>query len=431
MYQTTLTLLLTLFISLSLSGQQLSKKEKKIADYIDAHTEEAIQFLEEIVNINSGTMNHEGVRKVGKAFEPEFAELGFEVNWIDLPPEVNRAGHLFAEKKGKKGKKVLLIGHLDTVFEEDSKFQKYEEKENQRADGPGAADMKGGDVVILYALKALKEAGVLDDAQIVVALTGDEEKPGTPISVTRKALIEAGKNADIALGFETGRKGMAVVARRSSTEWKLEVSGTRAHSSGIFSENVGSGAIFETARILNAFHEKVKGEKYLTFNPGVILGGTEVTYDDANSIGTAFGKTNVVSQKVIVEGGIRTISEEQLKNAQEKMREIVENDHLPKTDAKIEFFEGYPPMSPNPANYELLEKYSQISQKLGYEKIEAYDPGARGAADISFVGFIPALGGLGIYGSGAHTPNEDVDLASFSIATKRAALFIYELIQGK
>ncbi|MCB0851227.1 MAG: M20 family peptidase, partial [Bacteroidetes bacterium] len=125
MYQTTLTLLLTLFISLSLSGQQLSKKEKKIADYIDAHTEEAIQFLEEIVNINSGTMNHEGVRKVGKAFEPEFAELGFEVNWIDLPPEVNRAGHLFAEKKGKKGKKVLLIGHLDTVFEEDSKFQKY------------------------------------------------------------------------------------------------------------------------------------------------------------------------------------------------------------------------------------------------------------------------------------------------------------------
>ena len=410
-----------------LDAQKLSKTEKKITDYIDAHTNEAITFLEEIVNINSGTMNHAGVREVGSAFAPKFHELGFEVSWVELPDSVNRAGHFFAEKKGSKGKKILLIGHLDTVFEEDSEFQKFTRKENNRADGPGAADMKGGDVVILYAIKALQEAGALDDRQIIVALTGDEEKPGRPISVTRESLIHAGNAADIALGFETGRKGFAVVARRSSTTWKLQVSGVRAHSSGVFSERVGSGAIFETARILNSFHEDVKGEEYLTFNPGVILGGTTVDYDAPNSTGTAFGKSNVVSQTVLVEGGIRTISIDQLKNAQTKMKEIVSNGNLPQTSATIEFSEGYPPMSPNKANYDLLEQYSGVSEALGYEKIEPYDPGARGAADISFVGFKPALGGLGLYGSGAHTPKEDVDLNSFAIATKRAALLIYRL----
>lgn len=407
-------------------AQKLSKKEKKIVAYIDDHVAEAIDFLEEIVNINSGTMNHEGVREVGKAFEPKFKEIGFEVEWLEVPKEVNRAGHFMAERKGKKGKRLLLIGHLDTVFEEDSEFQKFERKGNMAA-GPGAADMKGGDIVILYALKSLYEIGALDDTQIIVALTGDEEKPGRPISATRESLINAGKRSDVALGFETGRKGMAVVARRSSSNWKLTTSGKRAHSSGVFSERVGSGAIFEAARILNAFHEEVKGEEYLTFNPGTILGGTEVTYDAPNSKGEAFGKTNVVAQTVMVDGGIRTISMEQLENAKTKMTHIVENNHLPNTSASITFSDGYPPMSPNSANYELLEKYDQISQDLGFEAIEAYDPGARGAADISFVGFIPALGGLGCYGRGAHSLEEEVDLEAFHISIKRAALMIYRL----
>lgn len=424
-----LSLLLIILTFSQLSAQKLSKTEQKIATYIDSQTEEAIDFLEKIVNINSGTMNHQGVREVGHVFEPELASLGFDVQWIDLPDSVNRAGHLFAElkgKKGKKGKKVLLIGHLDTVFEEDSEFQSFVKK-GKRADGPGAADMKGGDVVILYALKALHEVGALKNTQIIVALTGDEEKPGIPISISRESLIAAGQQSDVALGFETGRKGYAVVARRSSSEWKLEVEGIRAHSSGVFSERVGSGAIFEMARILNAFHEEVKGEQYLTFNPGIVLGGTDVQYDEPNSKGSAFGKTNVVAQKAIVEGGIRTISEVQLAKAQTKMREIVYNNNLPRTSASIEFAEGYPPMSPKDENYELLKQYNEISRALGYESIEPYDPGARGAADISFVSFIPALGGLGIYGSGAHSLEEDVDLESFAVATKRAALMIYRL----
>lgn len=424
------TFLFILSFPLFSHSQDLNRKEKKIVSYIDAHVDEALTFLEELVNINSGTMNHEGVREVGRRLEPKFEEIGFEVTWIDLPDSLNRAGHFVAERTGKKGKRLLLIGHLDTVFEEDSEFQTFERK-GKMAAGPGAADMKGGDIVILYALKALHEIGALDDTQIIVVMTGDEEKAGRPISVAREALIEAGKRSDIALGFETGRKGMAVVARRSSSNWKLTTTGVRAHSSGIFRENVGSGAIFEAARILTAFHDELTGEQYLTFNPGAILGGTELTYDAPQSKGTAFGKTNVVAQTVMVDGGIRTISAEQLQSAQERMTKIVDNGNLPKTSATIHFSEGYPSMSPNPANYDLLSKYDQVSKDLGFEAIEAFDPGARGAADISFVGFIPALGGLGCYGTGAHSLREEIDLAAFHVSVKRAAVMIYRLSQEK
>lgn len=410
-----------------LFAQEMDKTEKKMVKYIDEHVDEALDFLEKAVNINSGTMNHEGVREVARLFEPELEALGMEVKWIEMPEEVNRAGHLFAEHKGSKGKRLLLIGHFDTVFEKDSPFQKWEETEGGKAKGPGSQDMKGGDVVMLYALKALHAAGAMKDVQIIAAYTGDEEKPGAPQSLSRKDLIAAGKRSDIALGFEGGKEGRAVVARRSSSGWKLTIKGTRWHSSQIFSDKVGSGAIFEMARILNGFHEKVKGEEYLTFNPGVVLGGTGVDFDEVNSKGSAFGKTNVVAQRVVVDGGIRTISQEQLDRTQAKMKEIVENGNHPGTSAKIIFTEGYPSMYPREENYELLKVYDKISQDLGFEKIEPYDPGARGAADISFVSFIPGLGGLGSYGSGGHTFNEYVELETFHIAVKRAAILLYRL----
>lgn len=424
---TLLILICLLWLPFSiLSAQPLTPEEQKIITYVEGHTEEAVDLLERVVNINSGTMNHAGVKAVGDIFAQKLSDIGLETEWINLPDSVNRAGHLFAKRTGTQGKRLLLIGHLDTVFEEDSPFQNFT-KQGSRAKGPGAADMKGGDVVILYALKALHAIGALDGTTITVALTGDEEKPGLPLEVSRGHLIEAGQQSDIALGFEGGSKGFAVIARRSSSEWKLTVAGKQAHSSRIFSKEVGSGAIFEAARILNAFHEKVKGEKYLTFNPGIILGGTGVQYEEEQTRGNAYGKTNVVAKKVVVEGGLRTISEAQAQSAMEKMRAVVENGNLPGTRAKITFTEGYPAMSPREENYTLLEQFGQVSQDLGYEAIAAYDPGARGAADISFVPFIAGMDGLGVYGSGAHAPGEEVDLASMPVAIKRAAILIYRL----
>jgi glutamate carboxypeptidase len=413
-------------------GQELTEVERRIVEHIDSHAEEAIAMLEQTVSLNSGTMNHSGVQAVGRVLEPHFEELGFAVRWIDMPPEVNRAGHLFAERRGERGRKVLLIGHLDTVFEEDSPFQRFE-RDGNTARGPGVEDMKGGNLVILYALKALHAAGALEGTSITVALTGDEESPGHPIEISRRHLIEAGIVADVALGFEggVGSTHTATVARRGSSGWTLRVTGKRGHSSQIFGEDYGSGAIFEVARILNAFHEDVRGEEYLTFNPGVILGGTEVEYDAALNRGGAFGKTNVIAQTVVVDGGLRFISEEQKERARARMREIVA-DHLPGTSGEIEFHDSYPAMPPTAGNKDLFKLFDRVSRDLRLGAIDVVDPGARGAADISFVApHVDGLAGLGPLGDGGHTVEESVELGSLRTATLRAALLIHRLTRGE
>lgn len=415
----------------SAASQTLSRQEAELASWVDAHAADATALLSRLVNVNSGTMNHAGVRQVGSILRRELDDLGFDTEWIALPAETSRAGHLFARRSGAKGRKVLLIGHLDTVFEKDDTFQTYRPLEGGWAAGPGTDDMKGGDVVIVYALRALAEAGLLDDTQIVVALTGDEESPGDPLDVTRKDLVDSGRWADVALGFESGvrddRAEWATIARRSSTEWRLEVRGRQAHSSGIFDAETGAGAVFEAARILNGFYEEVRGEEYLTFNAGTILGGTDVAYDFEETRGSAFGKTNVVPKRVVVQGGMRTISQEQTERARAAMRAVVER-HLPRTSAEITFSNGYPAMAPTEGNRRLQEALSDINVALGRSPMPALDPLRRGAADISFVApYADGLSGLGPYGEGGHTPDERVDLASLPLAIKRAAVLIYRL----
>jgi glutamate carboxypeptidase len=292
--------------------------------------------------------------------------------------------------------------------------------------------MKGGNVIMLYALKALADNGLLKDAQIIAAFTGDEEATGKPLTISRKHLIDAGKRSDIALGFETSTGfNYATVARRGSSDWKVEVMGRRAHSSGIFSDRTGAGAIFEISRILNEFYNKVRGEEYLTFNPGIILGGTQMNYDQQLSKGDVFGKSNVVAQTAVVYGGLRFISEEQKENARDKMREIV-NDNLPQTSAKVTFIDSYPAMQPTEGNDNLLNVLNQVSLDLNQGEVEAYDPGRRGAADVSFVAeYVNCLDGLGTMGNGAHTPEETVNLNTIEALTKRTAILIYRLINEK
>ena len=346
-----------------------------------------------------------------------------------MPEEMNRAGHFFAETSGNKGQKLLLIGHLDTVFESDSPFQEFKMVNDSIAHAPGGNDMKGGDVIILYALKALHENNLLNNAQIIVAFTGDEESTGKPLSISRKDLVNAAKRSDIALGFETSTGfNYATIARRGSSGWKVEVSGKRAHSSGIFNEHVGAGAIFEMSRILNEFYTSVKGEEYLTFNPGVLLGGTFLELDEMTSKGNTFGKSNVVSQTAIVKGGLRFISEKQKEDARSKMKAIVEN-NLPQTSAEISFTDSYPAMGPTDGNKNLLSILNKVSMDLNQGEVLAYDPGKRGAADTSFVAeYVDCLDGLGTMGSGAHTPEETVNLNTFEALTKRTAILIYRLI---
>ncbi|PHN94241.1 peptidase M20 [Maribacter sp. 6B07] len=429
MHQKLLFTLFTLLLVTTSNAQKLSKNEKKVVKTIEKNNAQAISFLEKVVNINSGTLNLKGVEMVGKEFATAFTEIGFESTWIPMPEEINRAGHLFAEIKGTEGKKLLLIGHLDTVFEEDSPFQTFKMVNDSIAHAPGGNDMKGGNVIVLYALKALRENGLLDDAQIIVAFTGDEESTGSPLEKSRHDLIEAAKRSDIGLGFETSTGfNYATVARRGSSGWKVEVEGKRAHSSGIFSEDTGAGAIFEMSRILNGFYTDVKGEDLLTFNPGTLVGGTFVEFDEMTSKGSVFGKTNVVAQKAEVRGGLRFISEEQKERARDNMRAVVAN-NLPHTSAKVTFKDSYPAMQPTEGNKALLAKLNQVSLDLKQGEVIAYDPGKRGAADTSFVAeYVDCLDGLGTMGNAAHTPEETVNLNTIEALTKRTALLIYRLI---
>ena len=269
-----------LFAAIGAPAAGFNDDEQRMVKWIDAHADAAIDLLEETVNIGSGTMNPEGVRAVGKVMARELDAVGLTTEWLEMPEEMQRAGHLFGRKLSDKGPKILLIGHLDTVFEADDSFQAYH-REGDIAHGPGVNDMKSGNVVIVYALKALAAVGALDDVSVVVAYTGDEENAGSPLTESKRALIEAGQWADVSLGFEDGTsydgQDWATIARRSSSNWSLEVSGKQAHSSRIFNDDVGHGAIFEAARILNEFDARVRGEQYLTFNVGTIQGGTDVT----------------------------------------------------------------------------------------------------------------------------------------------------------
>ncbi len=413
---------------------KLSVPETKMVATVDAEYERSITLLEKLVNQNSGTMNFPGVKTVGDMMRAELEPLGFKVEWIDMA-KAGRSGHLVATKAGKKGtKKLLLIAHLDTVFEADSPFQTFV-RDGEQAIGPGAGDDKGGMVVIVSALRAMQAAGTLKDASIEIHMTGDEEDAGDPIDITRAPLIAAGKTADVALDFEglsiEDGKDMGVISRRSSNSWKLEVSGVTGHSSLIFNTTYGDGAAFELARILHRFRTELP-EQNLTFNVGLVAAGQEVNFDTDGVRVSAKGKTNIIPGLAIARGDFRTLSEEQSARVRAKMRDIVAAS-APKTTATISFDPGsYPAMAPTDGNKALLAGLNAVNRDLGLAEQPVLDPLKRGAGDISFVANeLDGLVGLGVYSKGDHAPGETVDLATIKRQAKRAAILMTRLSRGK
>lgn len=419
-----------IFISTISFAQSLSKVEKELISLIDKNYEETVALLEETVNINSGTLNLEGIREVGKVFEREFAKIGFKTEWITLPDSLRRAGHFVASKQGSKGKKLFFIGHLDTVFEKDMPFYPFTMVDENTAKGQGVNDMKGGNVMIFATLKALHEMGLLEDRTITVYFNGDEENAGNPSHVSRADFIERAKQHDYALGYETAQGfNIATVARRGASTWILKTEGKQVHSSGVFKEHAGFGAIYEAARILNGFREELLGEQYLTFNPGQIIGGSDIQYDDNTGEGEALGKTNIVAREALVTGDLRFLGEEQKEAAREKMSKIAAQ-HLNQTKATITFQDGIPSMVPTPGNYALVEKLSTVSEAMGFGKVEAGDPGSRGGGDISYVGeYLDCIDGIGASGKGAHSPAETINMKEYPDLIKRSTVFVYRLLQ--
>jgi glutamate carboxypeptidase len=414
-----------------LVSQISAPPERAIVSAIDAGNAAALALLEKSVNINSGTHNFAGVRAVGDLFRKELDALGFKTSWVDGAP-FKRAGHLVADHPGT-GPRILLIGHLDTVFEPDSPFQKFERIDEKTATGPGIIDMKGGDVVIVAALKALKSAGALDGMNIVVVMTGDEEDAGDPQAAARKPLVDAAQGARYALGFEDGPGDprYAVTARRGTSSWKLQVKAKTGHSSQIFRSDIGDGANYELARILDGFRRRLAGEAHLTFNPSLVLGGTAVAIDEVLSRGSASGKTNVIPERAVAIGDLRTLSKEQLQHARDTMKAVVSEAPLAQTEATLTFDDGYPSLPPTEGNAKLLAAYDRVSRDLGFGPVEAVSPDRAGAADVSFVSGVvkSIIDGIGLMGHDDHSPGETADLSTLPSQTKRAAVLLYRLNQ--
>lgn len=403
----------------------LSVEEGKIRDFVIAHHVEDIALLERAVNISSGSQNVAGVRKVGLLFGEQLRELGFSVRMSEMPPSMHRGGHLIAERTGTRGPRLLLIGHLDTVFEgEGQRFVRTD----SIARGAGTSDMKGGDVAIISALRALRATGGLEGARIAVIMTGDEEAVGSPRDVARKDLIDLAQRSDVALAFEGGSARRASIARRGSSSWTLTTTARQAHSAGVFSGG-GFGAIYEVSRILDTFRRELSGNPTLTINPGSVGGGTDVERDSAGVM-TVSGKTNIISPKATVSGDLRFLRETQKDSTRRRMREIVAQS-LPGATSEITFRDGYPAMPPTAAGAALLAQLDAVSRSLGYGPVEGDPPESRGAGDVSFVApYASGMDGLGVAGRGAHSPEESVNLNSLILSAQRAAILMRRLIEN-
>jgi len=416
----------------------LSPAETKMVRSVDAHAEADLELLKKLVDLNSGTMHLAGVEAVKDSIMPQFAALGFKVRWAPMQTQTARAGDLVAEHlcpagEGQCGQKLLLIGHMDTVFEPSSSFQQYAivpNSDGKIATGPGVADMKGGLVVMLAALRAMQEGGVLEHCEIRIVLSGDEERVGAPIQVARHDLMEAAKQSDVALEFEpsvrlNGQDTISI-ARRSSTTWHIETTGLSGHSSQIFGDRLGFGAIYELARILDSFRKELP-EEGLTYNVGLMLGGATAQMNAENTGGSATGKANVVAPTAIATGDLRTLNDDQTARVEAKMRAIVAA-HLPRTGATIAFDESYPAMARTPAGEKLLAEWNDGSVALGLGPVLDAGPMTRGAGDISFVApYLPGLVGVGILGEGYHAEGETAYLDSLSKQAKRNAILMERL----
>jgi glutamate carboxypeptidase len=429
-----LALALSLLAAPLPASAELTRQERTMISAVDKEQSRTLAMLGKWVNQNSGSLNLEGVTKVGEMLSAELEPLGFKVEWIDMKA-AGRAGHIVARHEGKPGtKRLLLIGHLDTVFEPDSPFQRWTRRGND-GEGPGAGDDKGGMAVMIAALRAMQAAGTLKGANIEIVLTGDEEDSGNPIELARRDLIAAGKRADAALDFEglaqEGGKDMGSIARRSAGSWTLTVTAPSGHSSSVCFASAGCGANYALIDILDRFRRELPEDK-LTFNVGLMGGGATETLDEGRIRLEATGKTNIIAATAVARGDLRALSREQIDRVQAKMRAIVAKP-LPKASASIEFdADGYPPMSPTAGNQALLDRLNGINRDMGLEPMGTLDPLKRGAGDISFVAAdAEGLVGLGPASRGDHAPGETVDIASIWRQAKRAAILMSRLTAEK
>jgi len=368
-----------------------------------------LRDLESLVNTDCGTHNKAGVDAVARIVRERLIAFGAEV--VDFPQE-EYGDMLYARWRGRGTARIVMIGHLDTVYSDGTAAQLPFHKLGARIKGPGSNDMKSGVLSGVYAARAIVQSGFDQFAEIGL-FCNSEEEIGSPVS--RELYPDFVRGADAALVLEAARENGAIVsARKGVGHYTITVRGKAAHA-GVEPEK-GANANLALAHHLIAFQALNGFRPGLTVNVGVVRGGT---------------KSNVVADTATADVDVRIVRAADAAPLEQAMRDILARAIVPGTTAELSGYVANPPMEKTAATTRLVELAQRAARELGFE-IE--DVATGGASDGNYTASlgVPTLDGLGPVGGRGHNAVEEfVDANSIVPRTALLAKLIVAIAEEK
>lgn len=371
----------------------------------ESYTAAFLDDLQTLVNIDSGSYTPAGVEQVAAVLRPRFEAEGCAVQM--------RAGErygpqLIARRRGTGHGRVLLIGHMDTVFADNEAVRRPFSVRDGRAYGPGVFDMKSGLLVVLYALRLLNAAGEAPYAELLIICNADEEI-GSPESTA--VIEELARETDLALVFEpTSRLGRITASRKGVANYTLSVSGLSSHA-GVEPQR-GRNAIVELAHRTLALHALNGTIPGVTLNVGVVRGGQ---------------RPNVVPDTAAVDLDIRMPDGESMRRMLAALQEVVSAPAtVAGTTAALVGRVNHEPFTQSAASVLLLERADAVARALGFELRGEPTGGASDGNTTAGMG-LPTLDGMGLVGGMAHNPGEYIEVSSIAPRVALLAGLLREL----
>lgn len=379
--------------------------DQRLKIYLTDQARAMFDLLARLVAINSGSFNKAGVDAVGGVIAEAVSDCGLEVTTVE---ETRAGNHLVIRNPSFSGAagQVLLVGHMDTVFAEDTYFTDYREDGN-RAFGPGVIDMKGGLVAGIYALKALSAVGLLSRIPLVFICNSDEEIGSVH---SRPLILREAAHSDCAFVLEcAGLDGAVVTARKGNLSAKLIVSGQAGHAAYAGADK--ASAILEMAHKIVAIEALNDPSKEISANAGTVHGG----------IGP-----NTVADRAESRLDFRFTTPEEGQRLKSRLDVISAGVIVPGTMTELEVISGRPPMPDCPANRNLYARVAAVAVRLGIPVRAEFRSGVSDANVIAQTG-TPVIDGMGPIGGGDHSPDEYLIKPSLPQRTLLLASVLAEL----
>jgi len=376
---------------------------RAMLDDIDGRQDQMVDLLRELVEQESGTYDKPDVDRLGAGLRERLAALDFQTETLTQ----DRLGdHVVGRRPSRNGKQILLVGHFDTVFSHGTLAERPWRVENGRAYGPGVYDMKGGIVILLTALDALRTAGspFWSDCGIAVFFNSDEEI----LSPTSAGPIDAiARECQTACILEPARPGGEYTfVRKGAGKFFMRIAGRAAHAGG--QPELGRSAALELAHKTIALHGLNDPSTGTTVNVGVMRAGE---------------RSNIICPEAYAEIDLRAIDPEAMESAIEAMRQVAAATKVPDTTAQFWGDPYFPPLPRKPVNERLFALMREVAAEVGFA---ARDIVSGGGSDGNHTGqLVPTIDGMGIGGDGAHTEREFAVVASLPERAKALALFLH------